>query len=259
MKKGLWLGMVGTLVALVAQVVPSRGQIAIIPQEAVQRAANPQTLQGSTLSFENDGTLSFGTIGEDDAPWQGEISWRNTSGQKLSITRITTSCNCLVAEWDRKANTATTSGKVGVKYYPKGRAGGVCQRLFVYTTLSDSEPSAIVEVEGTVTHSTDRTGDYPHQMGTLRLRQKSVAFPAEGGTARIAIINGGSGALSIAHDEGLTTGGVRAYTEPARLATGQEGDLVIEYRPEQGALPTLYLKGINTAPRKRKVEITIEK
>lgn len=257
MRRGWRVGLIGVFGALVASIDPAYGQLTIIPQEAVQRAANPKAHEGSTIRFAEGGTLSFGTISEDEPHWQGEIEWHNTTGKKISITRITTSCNCLVAEWDRKANTAKSSGKVRVKYYPKGHAGEVHQRLFVYTTLSESEPSAIVDVVGTVTHSTDRGGDYPHAMGTLRLRQRGVTLPKEGGTARIAILNGGSTPLRVTHDGTLTMGGLRAYTEPTTLSAGEEGDLVVEYCPD-GAPAMLFLVGINTPPRGRKVEITIE-
>lgn len=256
--RGVALGITVLCGALVALVSPCRAQITIIPQKSLEEAANPTSVEGSTLRFENGGTLSFGTIGEDDGLWQGEIAWRTTDGKKLSITRITTSCNCVVAEWNRKANTSAKSGTIGVKYYPKGHGGKVEQRLLIYTSLSHDKPSAVVKIVGTVTPSANRSGDYPHQMGTLLVRQKSVSLPAEGGVARIAVMNGGSTPLEVSHDATLTLGGVKAYTVPARLESGEEGDLVVEIEPD-GEPAILYLKGVNAPPRARKIEIKIEK
>lgn len=236
----------------------SYAQIKIIPQSTIKEAANPTLVQGSNLVFDHNGTLSFGTIGEESGCWQGEIEWHTTNGKKASITRITSSCNCLEVVWSRRDNTASKSGKIGVKYYPKGHAGKVSQRLFIYTTLSDQNPSAIVKVVGEVTPSADRSGDYAYMMGTLRLRQKSVRVDNKGGVERIAVMNSGSTPLHITHDAKMTLGGLKAYTQPATLQSDEEGDLIIEYAPN-GEPPILFLGGIAVPPRERKIEIEIEK
>lgn len=251
-------GIIVTLGALVASVGVSYAQIKIIPQSTIKEAANPTLVQGSNLEFAHNGTLSFGTIGEESGCWQGEIEWHTTDGKKASITRITSSCNCLEVVWSRRDNTASKSGKIGVKYYPKGHAGKVTQRLFIYTTLSDQRPSAMVKVVGEVTPSADRSGDYAYTMGTLRLRQKSVKMDSKGGIGRVAVMNGGSTPLHITHDAKMTLGGVKAYTQPATIESGEEGDLIIEYAPN-GEPPILFLGGIAAPPRERKIEIVIEK
>ena len=258
MKKGWTRAIVGALGAITALTSPCYGQLTIIPQSAVQEASNPSIAEGSKLAFDNNGTLSFDTIGESDGCWQGEIAWHTTGGTKATITRITTSCNCVVADWSRRDNTARKSGKIGVRYYPKGHAGRVEQRLFIYTTLSEEKPSAIVKVVGTVTPSGDNSGNYPHTMGVLLVRQKEVTLPADGGVARIAVMNGGSAPLEVSHDGGLSLGGLKAYTIPRTLQSGEEGDLVVEFEPN-GAPTMLYLKGVNVPPRERKIEIRIEK
>ena len=243
--------------ALELSMSPAAAQLNIIPQERIQEAANPTLAKGVAMQFDNDGILSFGTIGESEECWRGEIAWREANGTKLSITRITTSCNCVVAEWDKRANSNTSSGTIGVKFLPKGHIGGVDQKLFIYTTLSESEPSAVVRVRGKVTHSVGTRSEYPHSMGALRLRQKRALFTAEGGVYRIAIMNDGQKPLTITHDEKLTVGGAKAYTSPLRLESGEEGELIIEYSPTEGPA-MLYLNGLNTPPRGRKIEIAIE-
>lgn len=236
---------------------PATAQLNIIPQERIQEAANPTLAKGAMMQFDDEGVLTCGTIGESEECWRGEIGWREANGQKLSITRITTSCNCVVAEWDKRANSNTSSGTIGVKFLPKGHIGGIEQRLFVYTTLSESEPSAVVRVRGKVTHSVGTRSEYPHSMGALRLRQKKALFPAEGGAIRIAVMNGGLEPLTITHDARLSVGRVMAYTSPTTLESGQEGELIIEYSPTDGPA-MLYLHGIAAPPRGRKIEIVIE-
>lgn len=235
-----------------------RAQLPIIPRE-VREAANPTTVEGEWLIFESGTTHTFGTISEDDTLWQANLQWRTKEGRKVTITRIQSSCGCLAAKWDKRLSVNVTEGTIEIKYYPKGHAGKVHQRLFVYTSLSDEKPTAIISLVGTVTPSHDRSGDYQHSAGVLGMRQKDVVVPAGGGVARIAVMNCGSTPLRITHDGRLSTPNVKAHTEPEVLKGGAEGDLVIEYAPDKTDAVMLYLTGLNTPPRERKIEVTIEK
>lgn len=249
------------IVALVWAMLPTevlRAQLPIIPKE-VREAAKPVAVEGEWLIVNGGTTHTFGTIGEDDTPWQAPLHWRTKEGRKLTITRIQTTCGCLVAKWDRRASVEATEGTIEVTYHPKGHAGKVNQRLFVYTTLSDEKPTAIISIVGTVTPSIDRSGDYQHSAGVLGMRQKSVVVSEGGGTARIAVMNCGSTPLRITHDGRLSTPNVKAHTEPEVLESGAEGDLVIRYKPDKTDAVMLYLAGLNTPPRERKIEVTIEK
>ena len=231
-------------------------QMVIIPQERVQEAANPSTIKNSPMHFTVGDKVSFGTIGEDLGEWKTSLHWQ--SEEPLTITRIKTTCGCVGTEWSRRAATNATSGDVEVTFHPKGRTGSVEQRIFVYTTLSDDTPTAIVKVVGTVEPSADHTSLYPHLAGTLGLRTKSVRLPAEGGRVEIAVMNCGSTPLRVTHDGKLSLGGVQAYTKPAVLEANEEGVLCVEYAPE-AAPAMLYLAGISAPPRERKIEIEIEK
>lgn len=232
-------------------------QIRIIPQERVQEAANPSTIEEQAMLFEEGERVSFGTISEDSEPWRAVLRWHSAEGKRLTITQIKTSCGCLVAEWDKRSATNATEGNISIEYRPKGHIGGIRQRIFVYTTLSDTKPTAIVEIVGTVEPSADHSSLYPHNAGTLGLRTKQVKMPAEGGEVEIAVMNCGSEPLRVEHDRRMSVGGVRAHTEPKVLQSGEEGVLVVEYKPE-GMLPMLYLKGVAAPPRERKIEIEIE-
>ena len=252
----------GVIVALVwaifAPTVMLRAQLPTIPKE-VRKAAMPTTLEGEWMLFEGGTTHSFDTISEDDTSWHTQLHWSAKEGNKLTITRIQSSCGCLVAKLDRRMSVNASEGVIDVTYYPKGHAGKVNQRLFVYTTLSEEKPTAIITIVGRVTPSLDRSGDYPHSIGVLGLRQKSAAVPERGGEARIAVMNCGSTPLRISHDKRLSTPNLTAHTEPEVLEKGAEGDLVITYTPTKGEALMLYLTGINTPPRERKIEVTIEK
>ena len=250
------------IVALVwAMCVPTsllRAQLPTIPRE-VREAAMPTTLEGEWMLFEGGVTHSFDTISEDDASWQTKLHWKSKDGKRLTITRIQSSCGCLVAKWDKRLGVNVSQGEIDVIYYPKGHAGKVNQRLFVYTSLSDEKPTAIVTIVGKVSPSLDRSGDYPHSIGSLGLRQRSAVVPERGGEARIAVMNCGSTPLRITHDKRISTPNLTAHTEPEVLEGGAEGDLVICYDADVSEGLMLHLAGVNIPPRERKIDVTIEK
>lgn len=237
------------------------GQIRIVAPEAIQEAAHPSVAEGATMTFAEGNTISFGAITEDSPAWSTTLHWSNVDGGKTTITRITTSCSCITAKWDKRRSMEARSGTIEVIFTPKGHIGSVGYKLFVYTTLSESRPTAVVEIKGRVEPATDGGSLYPYLRGALALRQKSVKLPAGGGKVRVAVKNVGSEPLTVTHDKELTTSGIVAYTEPRVLTKGEEGFLWVEYekgkRSVQQAPPMLYLDGVNTPPRKRKIELII--
>lgn len=251
-------GIVGILFLLLGTLGVATAQIRLIPQERIEEAANPSTIGKRVMLFEQGEKVSFGTISEDSKPWRTTLHWRSSEGQKVTITQIKTSCGCLVAEWDRRKSMSATSGTLEVEYRPKGHTGDIRQRIFIYTTLSESKPTAIVEIVGSVELSADRASLYPHLMGTLGLRNRTLTLPAEGGKMEIAVRNCGSEPLRVLHDSRLSLGGISAYTEPSVLQSGEEGVLVVELEPTD-VKPILFLGGVNAPPRERKIEIEIEK
>ena len=237
------------------------GQIRIVAPEAIQEAAHPSVAEGATMTFAEGNTISFGAITEDSPAWSTTLHWSNGDGGKTTITRITTSCSCITAKWDKRRSMEARSGTIEVIFTPKGHIGSVGYKLFVYTTLSESRPTAVVEIKGRVEPATDGGSLYPYLRGALALRQQSVKLPAGGGKVRVAVKNVGSEPLTVTHDKELTTSGIVAYTEPRVLTKGEEGFLWVEYekgkRSVQQAPPMLYLDGVNTPPRKRKIELII--
>lgn len=244
----------GLVVASLCGVWHAQAQIVVIPQEQVREAANPTLAAEAQMLFEEGTTLSVGTIGEEDAAWSGTIHWRDGRGRKLTITRITTSCSCVVAKWDKRAK-ASSEGSIEISFLPKGRIGNINQRLLIYTSLDEKRPTATITLEGRVTPSRDHSTTHPYTMGELRLRRKSITFGRNGGVERIAVVNGGSRPLRLTHDPHLTSPGIRAYAVPEVLAPGCEGDLMVEWEGPSGRLPMLHIGGVDAPVRERKIEI----
>lgn len=231
-------------------------QLVVIPQEKVHEAASPTLADEAHMLIQEGVVLNFGTLSESDPAWQTTIHWRDAKGRKTTITRITTSCSCVEADWNKRAG-ATTEGAIEIKFHPQGRLGGIRQMLLIYTTLSDQKPTATITLVGKVVPSDDHSTTHPYAMGPLRLRQTSLSFSPKGGVEKIAVINSGSKVLTITHDQHFSSEGIKAYTIPRELAPGEEGDLVVEWQPNS-TKPTLLLEGIDLPTRKRKIDIRIK-
>ena len=107
--------------------------------------------------------------------------------------------------------------------------------------------------EGKVAISSNRSGDYPYSRGVLLLRRDGVELDGSG-RYRVACMNSGQKPLQIEADTLISSRGVKAYTEPARLEAGAEGDLIIEcVEPAEEQSLRLYLKGLTLAPRERMI------
>lgn len=237
-------------------------QIKLISREKLDSVTNPRTVEGAKMQFRGGNIFSFGTIGEDDGRWEKSVEWSNGGDETVVVTRITTSCSCLQAVADKGAVKAGGSSKLRLTYYPKGHPGKVEQRVFVYTNLSATIPSAIVTLRGEVTPSADCSADYPRRRGELLLRRDTVVFAGDRAqTERIACLNNGSRALRLETDM-LSSRGLTLRTEPAVLAAGEAGDLVISYTPEEDKQPLwlkLYIKGLALPLRTREITVQIDK
>lgn len=237
-------------------------QLRLISQQKLDSVANPRIVEGARMQFRGGEQVSFDTIGEDAGPWEQTVEWRNGGEQTLVVTRVTTSCSCLQATAAKGAVKSGASATLRLKYYPKGHPGKVEQRVFIYTNLSATTPSAVVTLRGEVLPSADRSADYPFSRGVLLLRRDTVILAGDKPqTERIACLNSGSRELRLEADE-FSSRGLMLRSEPAVLRAGEEGDLVITYTPEEDKQPLwlkLYIKGLNEPLRAREIVVRIDK
>ena len=189
---------------------------------------------------------------------------RNSGADTLVITQVKTTCGCLRAEVAKRLIAPYESVEVALKYYPRGHAGRVRQRVMVYTNISNERASALLTLTGEVIASADRSDDYPYTRGVLRLRQEMVRFSGVREVQRIAIMNGGSTELRLEADVNLLPKGVKVRFEPSRLAPKGEGSMVVEYEPTAEEMPAnfgrkIYIKGLNLPPRESAIEVVVER
>lgn len=237
-------------------------QIRIIPKEKLLEVAEPKAV-ASSLRFLVE-QVNFGTIDEMSSAWQGRAMLTNVGTDTIVLSRIKTTCGCLRADVPTRVIAPKQSVAMTLKYYPRGHAGNVMQRVLVYAGSEVERPSAILQVRGVVTASADRSDDYPYTRGALRLRQEVVQFAGtEREVQRIACMNGGSTELRPVADTLLTSRGLKVRFEPQILAPKQEGDMVIEYLPKgvdsDNKGLKIYLKLPGVSPRNGIIEVTLRK
>lgn len=236
-------------------------QIQIIPHEKLLEAAEPK-LAESALRFVAD-KVDFGTIDEMSGVWQSSANLVNSGADTIIVTRLKTTCGCLKADIAKRVLAPKEQTNVILKYYPRGHAGRVMQRLFVYTNSSESNPSAMLRLQGVVTASVDRSDDYPYTRGALRLRQDKLEIDgSQQQRIRIACMNGGTVALRPSADTMLSSKALKVCFEPALLAPNQEGDMIVEYSPKADVkglnVLKIFINGLGVSPRHSVVEIKIK-
>ena len=252
--RGLLLGLM-----LVGLIHPSTAQIRLVPQAKIDSAANPPTIEERVMHFEEE-ELGFGTIDELGGAWQGVFRWTNIAEQPLLITRVTTSCGCLTADFGRAPVAAGGEAELRVTYHPKGHPGVVRQRLFLYTNRSKERPTAILTVRGVVVRDRNHEAEYPHRRGDLLLKTDAVELTRTKEVQRveIACLNDGNRALTPQLDTLLTPRGLSLRGVPRELPPQGEGRLLVEYDPQQvqGLQPirALYLQG-KGAPSGRRIAV----
>lgn len=250
------------LLLLVSLVAPFflEGQIRILPRQLLDSVQNP-VAEPCRLQFPTE-PLQMGTISEQGGEWCGVVRWQNNEPRAVVITAVKSSCGCLRADYSAEPLKRGEVGELVVHYNPKGHPGAVEQRLFVYTNLSASRPSAVVRLTGRVVADTDRSADYPYACGALLLRTLEVRYE-EGATLRVACLNGGKTPLKIRRDRMLCPAGVELATEPEVLAPGEAGDLVVrfteQFRPRGDTMQMLCFEGVGALPpRKRSLKLVFE-
>ena len=251
-------GVVAVVMLCAAQLLSA--QIRIIPQTKLLEA-EPKAVEGSPLRFATE-EVSFGTIDEMSGVWQGSATLTNSGSEPVAITQIKSTCGCLKAELPKRVLAPSESVKVILKYYPRGHAGRVMQRVLLYANGSTEQPSAILKLRGMVTASADRSDDYPYTRGVLRLRQDTVRLSGEREVLRLAFMNGGSTELKLAVNANLLPKGIKVRFEPSKVAPKGEGERVVEYDPATETAPTnlgkIYIEGLNLPPRQSAIEVILK-
>lgn len=101
------------------------------------------------LQFEHT-VMNIGTLSEDDDPAMYHFKYHNVSKKPIYLSKLTTSCGCTVAKYDKKVVQPGEQGEIILVFHPMDQAGDLYREAFVYTDLSKEHPTAKLALVGKV-------------------------------------------------------------------------------------------------------------
>ena len=190
-----------------------------------------QETSESALRFESV-VHNFGYIEEDGGAVSCRFEAKNTSDAPIEVEKITTTCGCTTAEYERGAIPAGGTFSFKVIFNPLNRPGRIDKQIFVLA--SDSHTETRLEITGYV-NARERTIDelYPFYMGGgLRLKSNFHAFGyLEHGkelTEHIGYVNTSDRAITLTI-ESTATSDLLDITYPTTIPAGAKGDITLHY------------------------------
>lgn len=241
---------------------PAFSQIRILPREKVESVSNPRLSRDSAaLAFDTRHIVAE-PMSEDDAPKTFVYRFTNASKEPLVIKRLVSSCSCAAAVAVKTELVPGESSEIRVTYNPKGHPGRFERKVFVYTEGEDA-PAAVLRLSVDVSNGSDMSREWPVQMGPVRLRRQEITF-AEGVKAaeKLRFINLSGKPLTLSCEDAFLPECLSFRTEPATVAAGEEGQMVISYDPEaSGARETMkvILKGLGLPPSQATITVKLTK
>ena len=211
-------------------------------------------------------TVDFGVLYDTVAPYSAELKFCNVSGRELRIDRVQANCGCIGVEYEKSLLADGEEGIIRMSFNPKGQAGTIDKRIFVYTSLSQSTPATCVILKGNVV-GCDEWDFLPHRVGTLRLKTKEVVFEnvqkSQKPSMRIMCANVGVEPLRLASE--IIAPYVAFDVEPCIIEPGFIGDIVISV--DGAKLPefvdehttAIIFGGVQGAPSARTIKVIVKK
>lgn len=204
-----------------------------------------------------------GTIADSDIV-RVSYTLQNNHSEAIAITTMRASCSCLRITSPRATIAIGEEYTLTVEFNPAGRSGTFSYDIAVYTTLDESLPTERLTLRGIIEPSS-AFSHLTEDMGALRLSRKSVVLEqVKADVTRreyIAVANAGERELSI--KARTTVEGLSLRCEPAILAPGVEGEIVVEYMPAQTPshdIETIIIvEGVEATATERIIRVTIKR
>lgn len=259
----------GFLLCILLAAGTSAAQIRTVPKELLDSIANPVEAERSSLMKFDTKRIVTGEIGEDDIPVY-DFRFVNRGDRPLEIRHITTSCGCVSAKCEERRIQPGDSGKISVTYYPKGHPGKFERRIFVYTDLSVTKPTAVLYLATTVRQGNDRNYLFPHQLGRIRMKVKELTFRSDmKDVVCLDFLNTGDRPVTPRIAEALLPAYIKAWCETPEVQPGREGEICIAFDPDRFAVNgrpgentavhvPLILEGLGVPPRESTVMLNID-
>ena len=212
--------------------------------------------------------LSFDTrhivaepMNEDDAPKTFVYRFTNVGSETMQIKRLVSSCSCAATVCTVKEVSPGASAEISVRYNPAGHPGKFERKVFVYTQ-DGNDPSAVLKLSVDVSAGADLSGEWPVQMGSVRLRRSEVTFKAgEKAVETLRFINAGDRSVALDVDRDFLPACLSVSMEQGQIAPGEEGVIRIAFDPAtSGARETMkvIIKGLGLPPSQSSITIRIK-
>lgn len=257
------------LISLLCMVVlggySASAQIRIISKEKLDSVSNPTLAHNASAMDWEEIMIKAEPMNEEDSPKEFRYSFVNVSESALNISRVVSTCTCAPARCSKREVGPGESADIIVRYDPSGHPGRFERKFFVYTDGNDS-PSAILKLAVVVSSGEGYSSSYPLSMGRIRLRSSEVrVYPVKKSVERLKFVNVSDAPLQLSCDRMMLPECLGFSTEPAIVAPGEEGEMIITFDPEKYAagpkrpVMKVVLSGMGVPPSQSSITVKVEK
>lgn len=234
-------------------------QMRIISREKVEAVSSPRLcVDSASLAFETKHIVAE-PMTEDDAPKTFVYRFKNVGDKEVKIIRLVSTCSCASATCSVKSVAPGASAEISVKYYPKGHPGRFERKIFVYTQEGNT-PAAVLRLSVNVASGSDRSVEWPFQMGGIRLRRNEVTFTqGKKAVETISFINLTGKSLKLECETMFLPECFCFSSDP--VENGAEGTITITYDPAKTDVRDsvkLILKGLGLPPSQSSITIKLQ-
>lgn len=244
--------------AVMVSSMTAHAQLRMVSKEKLQEVANPRhSADSAYLEFDSRHIIAE-PMNEDDAPKTFVYRFTNVGKEVIAIKRLVSSCSCATAVCTVKEVAPGASAEISVRYNPAGHPGKFERKVFVYTQDGNA-PAAVLRLSVDVASGADISGEWPVQMGSIRLRRSEVTFEAgEKAVEQLRFINVSSHPVTLDVDRNFLPECLTVTLESQTVPVGEEGVISISYDPSlPGARETMkiILKGLGLPPAKSSITV----
>jgi hypothetical protein len=235
-------------------------QLRMVSKEKLEQVSDPRhSADSAFLAFDTRHIVAE-PMNEDDAPKTFVYRFTNVGEHALQIKRLVSSCSCASAVCTVKEVAPGASAEISVRYNPAGHPGKFERKVFVYTQ-DGNDPSAVLKLSVDVSAGADLSGEWPVQMGSIRLRRSEVTFKAgEKAVETLRFINAGDRPVSLDVDRDFLPACLSVSMEQGQIAPGEESVIRVSFDPSMsGVRETMkvILKGLGLPPTRSTLTVTV--
>ena len=243
-----------------ASSMTAAAQLRMVSKEKLEQVSDPRhSADSAFLAFDTRHIVAE-PMNEDDAPRTFVYRFTNVGSETMQIKRLVSSCSCAAAVCTVREVAPGASAEISVRYNPAGHPGKFERKVFVYTQ-DGNEPSAVLKLSVDVSAGADLSGEWPVQMGSIRLRRSEVTFKAgEKAVETLRFINVGDRPLTLDVDRDFLPACLSVSMEQGQIAPGEESVIRIAFDPSMsGARETMkvILKGLGLPPTRSTLTVTV--